>query len=356
MASADQTESLFRDKFEQEREAIARLSSIDPKVIGAGSAGNLKLLREISTRGLTQALGRRRSEARKEEINRLVREFILFGAKAVLLTGVQRGGDFLNNQLRGQWAERVTLSMQIEGLHLVNFGPSGAAMPGERDHREVVMTFREIHLLEGKRPDLLAFDQPVWDHLTRPEQLLVSQWPTRRLEGADELIVKKARCGIEVKNSTWHYGTRRSAGGGPLSITVKKEEVADIQNWSLKTQLPVIFVQVLFDELYCMSFRRMVAAIERGYLYVGGDYVLDEQSGEKVYHKFHLSDMRHFCGKVVFPSDSKAVVRVLGDGNVVPYIDYQPAQTTDVIPQVISGEIAYMEPAMPSANPPTQTP
>lgn len=171
-----------------------------------------------------------------------------------MLTGSQRGGDFLNNQLRGQWAERVALSMPIEGLDLVPFGPSGAAMPGEEDHREVIMTFREILLLESKRPDLLAFNRANWDGLGQAERERIAEWPKRRLEAADDLLVRQARCGIEVKNSTWHYETRRKAGGGPLSITVKKEEVADIQNWSSKTGLPVVFMQVLFDEVYCMSF------------------------------------------------------------------------------------------------------
>src|SRR4051812_40198296 len=79
------------------------------------------------------------------------------------------GGDFLNNQLRGQWAERVAVSLPVPGLHLVEFGPSGAAMPGEEDHRKVIMTFKEISLLEGKRPDLLAFDTEVWDGLVAAE-------------------------------------------------------------------------------------------------------------------------------------------------------------------------------------------
>jgi len=353
MSPSGQIEALFNAKYEQEAAAIARLAAIDRAKLGAGSAANLKLLGEIATRGLQKTLTRRRSAESKEQINELVNEFILFGAKAVLLTGSQRGGDFLNNQLRGQWAERVALSMTIEGLHLVAFGPSGAAMPGEEDHRQVIMTFREIHLLEGKRPDLLAFDRALWEDLPEAERTLASTWPKRRLETADEMIVKKARCGIEVKNSTWHYEKRRAAGGGPLSITVKKEEVAEIESWSVKTGLPVLFIQVLFDELYCMSFNRMEAAIQRGHLYEAGDYLLDSQTGEKVYHKFQLTDFRHRCGKVIFPDESIAEVRVLEDGNVVPFINFQPAQATDIVSRIVVDEIAYVEPASPPS--PEQT-
>lgn len=350
MSTPEQTDAIFKAKFQSEQQAIDRLARIDRKRLGPGSAGNLDLLKEIHTRGLDRALGRRRSEDSKGQIRELVREFILYGAKAALLTGAQRGGDFLNNQLRGQWAERVALSMKVDGLHLVPFGPSGAAMPGEEDHREVIMTFREILLLEGKRPDLLAFDTAVWNALGPAEQFLASQWPKRRLEPVDDQIVRKARCGVEVKNSAWHYETRRNAGGGPLSITVKKEEVGDIQSWSNGTGLPVIFVQVLFDEVYCMSFRRIVEAIDRGYLYAQGDYLLDDQSGEKVYHKVHLADRRHLCGKVVFPSASTAEVRLLVDGNVVPYIRFAPATAFGVLPAVIFTEIDYVTPPTPPAT------
>ncbi len=172
--------------------------------------------------------------------------------------------------------------------------------------------------------------------------------PTRRLELADDRIVGKGRCGVEVKNSAWHYEKRRPSGGGPLSITVKKEEVSEIRSWSSRTGLPVIFVQVLFDEIYCMNFGRMDAAMGRGHLYQPGDYEIDVQSGGKVYHKFHLSGDKHLCGKVTFPSESTAQVRILGGGSVVPYIDFQPAQAIGVIAEVLLREIEYVEPVRPA--------
>ena len=105
-----------------------------------------------------------------------------------------------------------------------------------------------------------------------------------------------------------------------------------------------------FDEVYCMSFRRIVEAIDRGYLYAQGDYLLDDQSGEKVYHKVHLADRRHLCGKVVFPSASTAEVRLLVDGNVVPYIRFAPATAFGVLPAVIFTEIDYVTPPTPPAT------
>lgn len=355
MADALDSDALFRAKYSQELEALQRLTALGRDKIGGGAEDNINLLGKIATGGLVKTISRR-GEAGKEEVRELVREFVLYGAKAVLLTGSQRGGDFLNNQLRGQWAERVALSLPVPGLKMVPFGPSGAAMPGEQDHRKVIMTFKEIQLLEGKRPDLLGFKVAAWDALTPAEKALAQQWPERPLEQADKSIIRKALFGAEVKNSTWHYAKRRAAGGGSLSITVKKEEVGDIQRWSRNTRLPVIFLQVLFDEMYCMSFRRMEAAIKRERLYEDGDYELDEQTGEKIYHKFHLVGDRHLCGKVVFPSESTAEVRTLEDGNIVPFIRYEPALATDPVQDVVFREIRHVEPSTPPAGPQTPAP
>lgn len=330
----------FNAKYRTETVALQRLEGLGKNVVGATAASRIATLHKLSREGVSICLAKAaRFPARKAEIHELIEEFLTFGAKAVLSTGAQRGGDFLNNQLRGQWAERVVLSMAIDDVRLIPFGPSGAAMPGEEDHREVIMTFKEIHLLEGKRPDLIAFSRQAYESLSSESRARAESWPKRRLDAADEEIVRQSLCGVEVKNSSWHYERRRDAGGGPLSITVKAEEVSEIANWCERYALPVVFIQVLFDELYCMSFRRMQQAIDRGQLYRPGDYLLDEQTGEKTYHRFLLDDYRHRCGKVVFPNQSTAEVRVLKDGAVVPYINFQPAIAVDVATEIIQTEL-----------------
>lgn len=336
------SDAAFNAKYQQETEALLRLEALDTSTVGSSALKRISTLHKLSREGVTAVLRKaERFPARQQEITQLLEEFLRYGAKAVLSTGAQRGGDFLNNQLRGQWAERVVLSMNVECLQFLPFGPSGAAMPGEEDHREVVMTFKEIHLLEGKRPDLLAFHATTWQAMTLNDRDSTADWPKRRLNPKDEASVRRAVCGIEVKNSTWHYEKRRGAGGGPLSITVKAEEVSEIAAWCSRYSLPVIFIQVLFDELYCMSFSRMRDAIARGFLYRQGDYMLDEQTGEKNYHRFLLQDFRHRCGCVAFPDESTAEIRLLEDGNVVPFINFQPALAAEVVSEVVRNEIDY---------------
>jgi hypothetical protein len=278
----------------------------------------------------------------KEECEALALGFIESGVSAVLNVGSPRGGDFLDRQLQGSWAERVVENMKLRDLVIVKFGPSGAAMPGESSFKQTVRNFRLIALLEGKRPDLIAFDQATWERMTGPERELVRSWPTRPLREEDSPLLKRALCAIEVKNSGFHLETRKKFGGRPLSMPVKDEEIPDLKSWS-DAGVPVVFVLVTFDEVFCMSFRRMLAAIERGFLYTKGDYVLDDKTGEKLFHRFVLNDGRHHCATATFPCDSKAVLKILPDGHVVPLIDYQPAESTDVDSEVFGREVEYFE-------------
>ena len=215
-------------------------------------------------------------------------------------------------------------------------------MPGEEDHERTIRAFREIVLIEGKRPDLVAYELDAWNALDQHIRETSHDWPLRRLDNRENEALKMCCCGIEVKNSTWHYTRRREAGGGDLAVTVKDEELHDISAWEKKAGRPVLFMQVLFDQVYCMSFRRMLEAIERGHLYAEGDYIAEtDRKSNKHYHRFFLQNDQHLCATTVFPSESQAVVSILPNGNIIPYIKYGPAATSDVNPDVIETEIAY---------------
>jgi hypothetical protein len=349
-----------RDKFSSERSNLERLEGTTLKGVVKARAA---LIRRIAAGKLRRALNA------KDRI--LLAEFVDFGAKAILSGGAQRGGDFLNNQLRGRWAEQVVLSMQLPETTIVAFGPSGAAMPGQEDYRRIVTTYGEIERLEGKRPDLIAFDRKVWDDLTAAERERAATWPERLLENDDLEIVSRARFGIEVKNSTWHFGTRRerhatleddepgeeapdvdaasedTPPAGRLSITVKEEELQKIVGWMKQSKKPVLFFQVLFDEVYCMSFSRMVDAIRNGQLYAEGDYVArKERQSDKFVHFFYLANALHRCAMVRFPAESKARVVILASGSVIPYVELLPAEAYDAQATVIDAEVQIAESAL----------
>src|SRR4051812_39983728 len=130
----DDLEQAFLDQYETQDAMLERLYEAETS---AGEKEKINQLDRIKESGLQPSLSRLGDDSRTKRLT-LVTEFVEFGAKAVLLTGSQRAGDFLNNQLRGQWAERAAVSMDVPGLVLVPFGPSAAAMPGEEDHRHTI--------------------------------------------------------------------------------------------------------------------------------------------------------------------------------------------------------------------------
>jgi hypothetical protein len=339
---------LVETKYHEEEEHLRRLADADG--ISPGEAKRISQVRRMA-----QDFGgaMRRSPVSADELRALAQAFVDMGPKAVLSSGPQRGGDFLNNQLRGRWAEDVVASMRLPGIVVKAFGPSGAAMPGEENHREIVATYKEIMLLEGKRPDLLAFDEETWRGFSDAERERAESWPDHVLDDVDDALVAAASFGIEVKNSTWHYGARREAGGGPLSITVKDEEIEHIADWENRTANPVLFFQVLYDEIYVMSFSRMRQGIKNGHVYEPGDYLAETERGagnkptRKLTHYFFLKGTQHRCGLVEYPAKSKGRVKTLANGYVIAYVDHAPAQALDEDFEAVRRELEYARMAKP---------
>jgi hypothetical protein len=332
-------------RLQADQELLERLLATNRGLSNA-EKGRLTQLKLLADKGLEEYCRRRPKQ--QEEIVEFARLFLEHGSFAIFSAGAQRGGDFLLNQLRGRWAEEVVVSMSVEGMIVKPFGPTGAAMPGEEDYRRIRQTFDAISRLEGKRPDVIGFDVSVYEGFKPEEQARIDKWPKRPLDDLDQALIKEARVGIEVKNSTWCYVKRRAAGGDALSVTVKQEELEILRHWEEKYAVPIIFVQVLFDEAYCMSFKRMREFItakpnKRRGPYQDGDYYRDEQSGAKVYHHFYtgLTDQSYRCADVTFPKDSVAEVRALEGGNVIPYIKFAPAEATSIRSDVIWREISY---------------
>lgn len=324
--------------------ADGRFREYEARGAQPGTVRKIELLRAVREQGLTKVLSRRRTSGSRQEVLDLVELFKMIGPSSVLLTGSQRGGDFLNNQLVGQWAESVCCSMTLPRFVLLRFGPSSAAMPGDGDHARVVRAYHEITLVEGKRPDLVAVDRAWWEGCGATVRERVESWRERLLEDADAELFAHVHAGIEVKTSAWHYGRRREAGGGSLAITVKDEELEAFRSWSDTTGRPVLFLQVLFDEVYCMSFRRMLATIKIGHAYKAGDYVAElDRTSKKYYHRIFVNGPPHRCAKTVFPDQSEARVPVLPNGAVIPHVRLLPAQALDVLPEVIEAELSYRD-------------
>ncbi len=105
----------------KDRRAVSEVAADGADWKGGGAiTKRAKLLTQVYERGLASVLGRRASAASQGKILQLVEEFTRLGAQAAISVGPQRAGDFLNNQLRGRWAEEVVLSLKVPGLNLAH--------------------------------------------------------------------------------------------------------------------------------------------------------------------------------------------------------------------------------------------
>jgi hypothetical protein len=121
-------ESRFRLTYPKHVQLIEQLEQAPLKT---GERKSLATVVRVWQEGLASVLGRLRSAESTDNLLILIEQCSALGPTVVLQVGSQRGGDFLLNQLRGQWAEKVCCSIAWPGHKIVEYGPSGAAMPGE---------------------------------------------------------------------------------------------------------------------------------------------------------------------------------------------------------------------------------
>lgn len=183
----------------------------------------------------------------------LQRNFLTDGASSLLDVGEGRGQDFKGRQGHGAWAEKLLFGRFGRGstdFVLVPFGPSDDIHPGHPAYQKHRRAYREIELLEGKRPDFLLF---------RAEDRDVASWLYRRRnhtvdEKARTVIETFALAAVETKSSLWLYKVRRRQNRKPLSYTVKAEEIEPINAWIEGFGKSLLIAQSFVDEVYLISY------------------------------------------------------------------------------------------------------
>ncbi len=127
-------------------------------------------------------------------------------------------------------------------------------------------------------------------------------------------------------------------------MTVKEDELTSFRNWCTDTTKPLLFAQVFYDEIYCMSFARMLHALHVGFVLRDGDCELSDKrgAGGKVYHRYHVGDDRFLLGEVEVPQVGGNVA-VLPDGAVIPHVVYESARGRLWDESLLRREAAFME-------------
>lgn len=177
------------------------------------------------------------------------------GVYAAMDVDVGRGRGFALNQDQGYWAEQLLRTLPGE-VQFVYFGLSDPVDPRSPQYAPTRRKHRYILVIEGKRPDLLAFPRAVVAACPH-----ILDWAERPLNASDfELLRAHALGGVEIKSSKQHYGVRqrmRANDGrfGNLSFTVKDEEFDDLNRWQSNNPHPrVVLMQVFVDQIHWMPY------------------------------------------------------------------------------------------------------
>lgn len=177
------------------------------------------------------------------------------GVYSVMDVAGGRGADFARNQDQGVWAEQL-LRAHAGSIRFVYFGLSDPVLPSDTDYDATRRKHRYMLLVEGKRPDLLVFDQAT---LMLHSEIL--DWSERPLTNADRGVLRDhALAGAEIKSSLQHYAARqihrKAKGGSDISVTVKEEEFTDLNRWEAENDTAIVVIQVFVDAIFIVSFRK----------------------------------------------------------------------------------------------------
>lgn len=176
-----------------------------------------------------------------------------------------RGSDFLMRWAQGRWSEEVVIRAinQTGQFGVIPYGPSTVAPD---DPTELEAFFERMDRLagEGKRPDVLLYDEATFDWAQRELKSRLGS-----IEKAAEMpsaqwrdVIAKARAALEIENSLWV--TERMPGfGKPFSryvrgknkgrlkpagiiptVIVKQEDIPRLQRWQSDYAIPIYVVHI----------------------------------------------------------------------------------------------------------------
>ena len=212
----------------------------------------------------------------KEDINELFNEvskkLIAWGIseKIVSLKYIDRkrtaptgaGSEFLMNRALGDWAENQVLNALASGFQdylPTKYGNSDNIIAGDPNFKLFFQAYVKELGEYGKRPDILIFQKNKSEGVSYD----ISNLETKTLND----LIKKASYAIEVRSSKtkvkkYNYFKKQNKGSNSfrkeLSITPKVEDLPLVVKWITTFGVPHYYFQVCLDEVYGISFRRIL--------------------------------------------------------------------------------------------------
>lgn len=158
----------------------------------------------------------------------------------------QAFSDFTIHKEQGDWAEKV-LTVGLNDVFkneykTCKYGRSDSLIAGQEGFKEFYEKYQDELDSIGKKPDVLILKND-----------------------SDEDDVKSAILGIEIRSSSFLAKKyRENNEDNPLkflSFTPKMEDILVVMKWIKKYGVPHYYAQVFFDEIYIISFRKILEVI-----------------------------------------------------------------------------------------------
>lgn len=171
----------------------------------------------------------------------------------------QAFSDFTIHREQGYWAERMLAAGLSEAVgsdyDIVKYGKSDTIIAGQDGFKEFYEQYQDELDAVGKKPDVLVFRKNVVGKAD------ISMMDIQEHAG----VVGNAVIGIEIRSSSFlakkYRQKNKSEPKKFMSFTVKIEDMQAVMRWVEAYNVRHYYAQVFFDEIYMISFKRILETI-----------------------------------------------------------------------------------------------
>ena len=236
----------------------------------------------------------------------------------------QAFSEFLTNREQGDWAEGLIQRLVNESsgdYTAVKYGRSDDIVAGDAEFREFYEGYQDELDSIGKKPDLLLFGSGFANAIGLDISTKSHQEQSRYIE--------ECRAGFEVRSSAFlvtqyeeFLKTRERKGRDFLSFTPKAEDVMVIYKWIENFNVPHYYIQVFFDRIYMIPFKRILEIITKP-TNLNRVFYIEENAKNQFKSTVHIDIDCGVClSEKVRPPDHHSRARILPRGRVLYHVTF----------------------------------
>lgn len=221
--------------------------------------------------------------------------------------------NFAINREQGMWAETVLMKGIEDSVgseyDVVKYGRSDSIMAGEPGFSDFYQSYQDELEEIGKRPDLLVFTAGAAGGRD------ISDGDP----GGPGGCVERAVLGIKVRSSSYLAKKYKEIRGKAASFTPKVEDLQTVPKWIRTYGVPHYYAQVFFDEIYVISFKRILEIIVRQ----EDGWAVEKSQRNQFKKTVHVSVSHgRKWGEIDIPPAHKSARKEVGAGRLIHYVRF----------------------------------